>query len=250
MQISPYPPHRNPRFSRFPSSAPKLTLHSCLRALFPTQSPNAVSSALAFCATYTTTVNTATTGFPTRATGGCGTATARYSSACSCKPTTTSTPPGCAPTPAANLVKDGNFECGLSPPWVPRILPDNYGKLSSPGDNSPTAFEYDQYQVPPDFFTVSNLAQNITGLTVGKNYNVTYSAYFGACEPQYGFVGVMPTGSTFDACDRGQAAVGKFFPVDAGQFTASATVQELRFDFVIGIRPAVVKIDNVAVVPA
>lgn len=120
----------------------------------------------------------------------------------------------------------------------------------SAGDNSPNAFEYDQYEVPPDFFNVSNLAQNITGLTVGKDYNVTYSVYFGGCEQQYGFVGVMPTGYTFDACDRNAAAVGKFYPVSAGTFTASATVQELRFDFVIGVRPAFVKIDNVAVVPA
>lgn len=62
-------------------------------------------------------------------------------------------------------------------------------------------------------------------------------------------MGARLTGATFDACDRGQAAVGKFYDVAAGTFFASASVQGLVFDFVIRIWPAVVKVDNVVVVP-
>lgn len=50
---------------------------------------------------------------------------------------------------------------------------------------------------------------------------------------------------TVDACDKGAGA----FKDNLYQFTASADLTNLRFEFVIGETPATVKIDNVSVVP-
>ena len=213
---------------------------------FPTASPAAVSSALAFCATYTTAISTATTGFPTRATGGCGTATVRYSSACSCKPT---------PTSNHNLVKNGGFEFGLSP-WVADDVVNTKHGLTSPGDNSPTAFEFDQAgPIDPDAsMHPASVNQDVYGVTVGSPYIVTFSVYFDSCVPSDGFLGVMLNHEpvyTFDACDDGQVAVGAFHKVSL-PFTASSNPENVRFEFVISrdTQRAMVKLDNVAVTPA
>ncbi|CAF9937432.1 MAG: hypothetical protein HETSPECPRED_000537 [Heterodermia speciosa] len=233
------------------NAATSCNADNCLRALFPTGTPSAVSSALAFCATYTTTINTATTGFPTRATAGCGTATARYSSACSCKPTATSCPPVVAPN---NLVQNGGFECGL-PPWTAGDVVNTAHKLSSPGAaGSNTAYEFDQIGQPgPDSSrNPSFLTQSVPGLTVGAAYKLVFSLFFDACTSNTGFVGVRigsQGGLTYDACDSGQAAVGKFFQYQL-PFTADAATESLRFEFIINRPGAVVKIDNVAITPA
>lgn len=224
---------------------------SCLRALFPTGSPAALSSASAFCATYTTTINTATTGFPTRATGGCGTATARYSSACSCKPTQTSSPPTCTPTPTNNLVQNGGFECGGLDHWIAADVPNTFHSLVA-GDNSPTAYQFFQRGEPQSNIDVASLSQDVSGLTVGAAYTLSFSAYFSTCSTTFGFVGIMlnhQAGFTFDACDYGLAAVGKFYRVSTN-FTATANPTNLRFEFVIGQPSVTVKLDNIAITPA
>ncbi|MCJ1244144.1 Phosphatidylinositol 4-kinase type 2-beta [Trapelia coarctata] len=69
------------------------------------------ASASAFCATYTTAVQTATTAFPIYATP-CSSTPARISSACSCvfPSTTTTTAPGFTPTPIINATyRNGDF---------------------------------------------------------------------------------------------------------------------------------------------
>ncbi|KAG6999516.1 mannan endo-1,4-beta-mannosidase B [Physcia stellaris] len=230
---------------------------NCLRALFPTGTPSAVSSALAFCSTYTTTVNTATTGFPTRATNGCGTSPSRYSSACSCKPTPT---PSCAPVgPAGNLVKNGGFECGLAP-WTAGDVVNTAHKLSSPGaGGSATAYEFDQIgpQDPDSNGNPAFVTQDVTGLTAGAQYNLIYSVRFDFTGPCYevGFLGSRiggpqsSQGETFDACDRGQSAVGQYAQSTV-PFQATGATTNVRFEFLIGKQGAVVRLDNVAVVPA
>ena len=58
---------------------------NCLRAFRATQTPGRLSSAQAFCATFTASTVTATTGLPTYATPACtGNVVSRVSSACSC----------------------------------------------------------------------------------------------------------------------------------------------------------------------
>ncbi|KAL8810888.1 MAG: hypothetical protein Q9200_002236 [Gallowayella weberi] len=86
-------------------NAGKCNADNCLRALFPTPSPAVYSFDASVCATYIITVNTAATGFASRASAACGTAPARYSSACSCRPplsstmTTRTTPTATSTTP-------------------------------------------------------------------------------------------------------------------------------------------------------
>ena len=55
---------------------------------------------------------------------------------------------------------------------------------------------------------------------------------------------------TFDSCDQGQQAVGKFYRVTLPPFTASANPENVRFEFLIGEPDAVVKLDNVVITPA
>ena len=220
--------------------------------MFPTASPVALSSASAFCATYTTAINTATTGFPTRATGGCGTATARYSSACSCQPTKANPPPTCTPTPSNNLVQNGGFECGGLAHWVAVDVPNTSHDLSA-GDNSPTAYEFVQQGQPFSPTNVTSLSQEVSGLIVGVAYTVSYSLFFSACTQTFGFVGITLSNhqavTTFDACDYGQAAVGKFYATSLS-FTATATSANLRFEFIIGQPSALIRLDNIAITPA
>jgi hypothetical protein len=81
-----------------------------------------VSSAAAFCSTVTAGGSTATN-YPTRATAACGTAPARYISACACGPTCTATATATAtcnpvsfPTNSGGILY-GDFECGTPEPW-------------------------------------------------------------------------------------------------------------------------------------
>ena len=74
--------------------------------------------------------------------------------------------------------------------------------------------------------------------------------YFDKCTSSEGFVGVRFPGysgsTTFDACDDGQAAVGKYADTSF-VFTAQATSEQLRFEFLVGSTNAVIRLDNIAV---
>lgn len=233
--------------------------------MFPSASPSALSVASAFCATYTTKKNTATTGFPTRATSACGINTSLYSSACSCKPTysstlttTTATPtPTCAPTPSNNIVKNGGFECGLAS-WTATDTYNNKHYVRGPGDNSANAYEFNQFGDPkiydPDYtYRAASLTQNLT-VTVGKNYVLKFRAWFDKCTIYEGFVGVQlndgdDESRTVDSCDDFPARVQQFGDYTI-PFTASRNPENLKFEFVIGEPDAVIKLDNIMVVPA
>ena len=83
-------------------------------------------------------------------------------------------------------------------------------------------------------------------VTVGQAYTLTFRTYFDACGD--GFIGVMLNHApvyTVDACDLGAGA----FEDNTVDFTATASPWNLRFEFEVGETTAVVKIDNVAVVP-
>ena len=67
--------------------------------MFPINNPAQLSTASTFCATYTSSINTATTGFPSRAAAACGSSPSRFSSVCLCQPkATTSTSSPISPT--------------------------------------------------------------------------------------------------------------------------------------------------------
>ncbi|KAL8950863.1 MAG: hypothetical protein Q9222_003117 [Ikaeria aurantiellina] len=198
------------------------------------------------------------TGFPSRASAACGTAPARYSSACSCRPTisstmstsktsTTSTTPTCTPTPANNIVQNGGFECGLTS-WIAADVSSTTHAVTSPGDNSPSAYKFDQVgPVDPDSYMHPASVNQDLAVTVGQSYTVRFRTYFDKCTGSEGFVGVMLNHQpvyTVDACDFGAGA----FKDNTVTFTAAASPENLRFEFIIGENPATVKIDNVVVV--
>ncbi|KAL9010962.1 MAG: hypothetical protein Q9173_004155 [Seirophora scorigena] len=237
------------------ANAAQCNADNCLRALFPTPSPAAYSSAAAFCATYTTTVNTQKTGFPTRATSACGKAPARYSSACSCRPTISSTltsvtpTPTCLPTrPVKDAVSNGGFECGLAP-WVAVDIVNTKHSITSPGDSSNFAYQFNQLG-PKDPAADMNPAAVYQDLALVTNvpYNLTFRTFFDKCTQSEGFVGVMINRSpvyTIDACDKGAGA----FKDNLVQFTPTSDQTNLRFEFLTNEPDAVIKIDNVSVVP-
>ncbi|KAL8668529.1 MAG: hypothetical protein Q9168_006842 [Polycauliona sp. 1 TL-2023] len=241
-------------------NAAKCNADNCLRALFPTPSPAVYSFDASVCATYIATVNTAATGFASRASAACGSSPARYSSACSCRPpiqstmtTTTSattTPTTtCVPTPAANVVRNGGFECGLAP-WIAADIPNSRHSIASPGDASTFAYEYEQVgPVTEDNYQRPGSVNQDLIVTAGKPYVLTFRTFFDKCTQSEGFVGVMLNHSpvyTVDACDFGAGA----FKDNTVRFTPDVSPYNLRFEFIIAENPAQVKIDNVVVVPA
>jgi len=94
----------------------------------PCQAPVIWSSARAFCATITAGGTTATD-YPTRATAACGTAPAKYLSACArsltCTPTTSTSAPSPTSTTCLHLglVPNGDFEYGTTS-WTVQV-PDS-----------------------------------------------------------------------------------------------------------------------------
>ncbi|CAD6581526.1 MAG: hypothetical protein ASARMPRED_000637 [Alectoria sarmentosa] len=137
----------------------------------------------------------------------------------------------------------GNLFVGL---YLPDAI-DTTHSISSPGDNSTFAYDFDQ-QGAVDPSTNKNPASVNQDLivTVGQAYTLTFRTYFDACGD--GFVGVMLNYApvyTVDACDFGAGA----FEDNTVDFTATASPWNLRFDFEVAETTAVVKIDNVAVVP-
>lgn len=224
------------------------------------------SSDAAFCATFTASVDTRTTGFPSKASAACGSAPARYSSACSCRPTisstltssttstgssTTSTTPTPTCTPYSNYndgVRNGNFECDLAP-WVAEDIPGTTHSVSFPGDASNFAFEFDQVG-PVSSQTNSHPASLSQDLALVGNipYNLRFRTYFDKCTQSEGFVRVRLNGQsiyTVNACNDGSST----FKDNLVQFYAPLSGGNIRFEFLIFETPATVKIDNVSAIP-
>lgn len=81
----------------------------------------------------------------------------------------------------------------------------------------------------------------------GVSYNLRFRTYFDKCTGSEGFVGVKINNNpvyTVDSCDN---PAGQFND-NLVQFFATGS-DNLRFEFLIGETPAVVKIDNVSAVP-
>ena len=256
--------------TNIPTKIHPLTIFlSCLRALFPTQSPAVYSSDAAFCSTFTASLDTRTTGYPSKATAACGTAAARYSSACSCKPTLTSTMststmststmststmststtvPGPTCTPSSNPndgVTNGGFECGLSP-WFAQDAFGTSHTISSPGDASNFAYEFIGSEFEVTNANPPSLSQSIKTVG-GESYSLKFRTYFNKCAQRVVFVGVKINGRavfTVDACDKPAGQYNSFQP----QFFAFGR-DTLTFEFIIQGTGAVIKIDNVSIVP-
>ena len=161
---------------------------------------------------------------------------------------TTSATTTCTPTPSINIVKNGGFECGLAP-WVAADVSGSTHAITSPGDRSANAYEYDQVgPVTDDNYQRPASVNQDLSVTVGQSYVLKFRTYFDKCTQSEGFVGVMISRQpvyTIDACDHGAG----LFTDNTLTFTAASNPLNLRFEFIIGENPAVVKIDNVVVVP-
>ncbi|KAL8685978.1 MAG: hypothetical protein Q9218_007429 [Villophora microphyllina] len=237
------------------ASAATCSADNCLRALFPTPSPTVYSSNAAFWGTYTTSLNSMTTGFPSRASAACGTAPSRYSSACSCKPaisstmaTSTSGISTCTPTPANNIVKNGGFQCGLAP-WIASDTSGSMHSITQSGDASNAAYQFNPGLTTEETFSdPANVKQDLT-LTVGADYVLEFRTFFDQCGRLENYVGVFLNNQqvyTIDACEHGGVA-GQFFD-NTVNFTAAFNPESLRFEFISVELPATARIDNVVVV--
>ena len=140
-------------------------------------------------------------------------------------------------------MQNGGFECGLAP-WVPGDVPNSKHTVSSPGDNSNFAYEFDQTG-PVDANSnmhPPSVNQDLI-VTVGQSYQLTYRTYFDKCDEQEGFVGLMlnhqPVQTT-DACDLGAGQ----FESNSYTFTATVSPFNVRFEFLTAEYPVVIKIDN------
>ncbi|KAB5540336.1 hypothetical protein GE09DRAFT_1225788 [Coniochaeta sp. 2T2.1] len=237
-------------------TAVQATCHAdnCYRALFPCNSPAALSSAVDFCLILTAVKATATT-TPTRATAACGTDPARYSSACSCgptcAPTTTPTPP--CPTPTSgNVIPNADFECGIAC-WIPEV-PDSAAtwKISSPGAaGSDSAFEADllQYPATPELGVSVRVTSAEVAVTPGVEYRLTFNSWFDHIDS--GFIGVMVNEApiyTVDAADKGAGD----WHLNTVAYTPTTSTVRLRFEFLFGNQhaPGVQKVDSVVFAPA
>ena len=230
---------------------------SCLRALFPTKSPALYSSDAAFCATFTSSVDTRTTGFPSAASAACGTAPARYSSACSCKPTiqstltsatSSSTPsPTCVPYSNYNdAVRNGDFECNLAP-WVAQDIPGSTHSITSPGDNSKFAYQFNRVAPYPPGGTqnLASLSQSL-GTVAGIPYNLRFRIYFDKCTQSGGLINVRINSRASTSVSACNQPVGVFVS-EFYQFTATGD-DVLLFQFLVP-EGTTVKIDNVSAIP-
>ncbi|KAL8765583.1 MAG: hypothetical protein Q9194_006517 [Teloschistes cf. exilis] len=160
----------------------------------------------------------------------------------------TSSTPTCAPTPANNVVRNGGFECGLSP-WIAADVVNTRHSITSPGDDSAFAFQFNQVgPVDPNGGSAS-VSQDIS-VVVGRSYNLRFRTFFDKCTQGEGFIGVMINHQalqTIDACDFGTSDFKFNYPVS---FTATTNPTNLRFELITGEEDTVAKIDNVVVVPS
>lgn len=120
--------------------------------------------------------------------------------------------------------------------------------ITSPGDASNFAYEFDQTGPisPTANQNPAAVSQNLATVA-GVPYNLNFRTWFDKCTGSEGFVGVKINGQpvyTVDACDN---PAGQY-STNLVQFFATGG-DNVRFEFLIGENPAVVKIDNVSVVP-
>jgi len=213
--------------------------------------PARASAANAFCATFTATKRTDISGAPPGATASCGTQASRFSSACSCRgmmsaSLTTTTSPTTSSCPSSTaIVKNGGFECGISP-WVPTATPGTTYKLSTPGDNSNTAFEVTQVSVANTSTgqEEASINQDIT-TTPGQTYTLTFRSFF--TRGDAGFIGVKINSQpvyTIDASDRAGPNV---WQDNTATFNANSATTNIRFEFLFGAQGSIDRIDNIVV---
>ncbi|KAK3386187.1 hypothetical protein B0H63DRAFT_415418 [Podospora didyma] len=202
---------------------------NCYRALFPCPSPSAVSAAAAFCATITSGGVTATN-YPTRATAACGTAPARYISACACGPTcsssiatSTTTASACTPTPSNGGLVYGDFECGTAP-WTVEVLDtamsvNAVDGLGLTGKKSLVTKFTGPSTCGTSVCTNARITSPQLSVTPGTKYKLTFGTWMDG--NTQGFVGVRINGRgrTVDAFDFPQS-IWKFNQVS---WTAQAS---------------------------
>ncbi|KAL8737746.1 MAG: hypothetical protein Q9181_001374 [Wetmoreana brouardii] len=159
-------------------------------------------------------------------------------------PTPTCTPNPNPPRPDDSVVQNGGFECGLAP-WIAEDVTNTKHAITSPGDGSNFAYQFDQIG-PVDPAADMHPAAVSQDLRLAANvpYRLKFRTFFDKCTQSEGFVGVMINSQpvyTVDACDHGAG----LFTDNTVEFTAPADQTNLRFEFLTHENLATVKIDNV-----
>ncbi|KAL8636525.1 MAG: hypothetical protein Q9228_006085 [Teloschistes exilis] len=224
----------------------------------PARYSSACSCRPTFRSTLSTTSQTTTTSSSVTSTTTSSSSSVTTSSTSTLSTSTSSTSTTSSPTatpcvltggnPNGDAVKNGGFECGLAP-WIATDIANTAHSITSPGDASTYAYEFDQTRPinPTAKQNPASLNQNIPTVN-GIPYNLRFRTYFDKCTGNEGFVGVKVNGQpvyTVDACD-GTAGV---FNDNLVQFFASSDSTNVRFEFLVGENNAVVKIDNVNAYP-
>ncbi|KAK3328108.1 hypothetical protein B0T19DRAFT_183022 [Cercophora scortea] len=220
---------------------------NCYRALFPCSSAAALATATAYCATVTAGGTTATN-YPTRATAACGTAPARYISACACGQTctTTSTAPAC---PTATPPVNGDFECGGLAPWTLQVPdPSASGAVTQPGNTGSFAFEVDLHAAPAntELGVSARIISAPFAVVPNAAYTLTFWTFFDKIDN--GFIGVMVNGQPIWTVDAGDLGFGAFHKSTVPVTPTTSTVT-LTFEFLFGsVSQAVDRIDSISFV--
>ncbi|KAL8740354.1 MAG: hypothetical protein Q9190_006932 [Brigantiaea leucoxantha] len=140
-----------------------------------------------------------------------------------------------------------------SAPWIAADVVNTKHYVRGPGDASSNAYEFNQVGPVDNDSNMhpASVNQDIT-VTPGVEYVLHFQTYFDKCTGGEGFVGVMLNHSpvyTVDACDRYPDNVGAF-GANAYAFTPDTSPYNIRFEFLTGEPDAIIKIDNVVVLPA
>ncbi|KAI8630807.1 hypothetical protein F5Y19DRAFT_34333 [Xylariaceae sp. FL1651] len=228
---------------------------NCYRAMFPCESPLALSTASAFCAQLTASPGLP---YPSRAVSACGTTVDRYASACTCGPactttikTSTTTTPTPTPTPTTstcstpvqpNVIPNGGFECGLAP-WTVQV-PDPAASyfIGAPGYLSSNSFQV-QFTPPartPELGVSARIISAPVSVQPNVPYQLTFWTYFDNLDA--GFIGVMFNDVpyyTIDAGDHGSGA----FTLNTVNYTPTNATVTVKFEFLY--TPTVAALDRI-----
>lgn len=208
---------------------------NCYRALFPTASPTALTTASAFCTSLDLALDPSTvTGYPTRATSACGNTPSTYMSACTCLDKKS--------CQAANQpIRNGGFECGLAL-W--RVNTTNRGSysISAPSHTGKVSFAFATNQMTADFGPPS-VQQTTAGLVLGQQYTLHFVTWFSDADA--GFIGLVLNGIPRLTDDARDTTCWQVWKLRTYSFTADSKSLTVRFEFLASTGMHTFRLDDV-----
>lgn len=220
------------------SAASTCNHNDCYRALFPTASPSAISTASSFCQSLSQSPSGTVTNFPTRATSACGTSLQRYSSACACLGTALC---DASQHASGSSVRNGDFECGLTP-WIVNTTNRGSSSISGPAYSGSNSFGFTTNQATADFYPPS-VQQNVT-VTPGRQYTLSFATWFSDADA--GFTGVMLNHQAVFTDDAGDTSCCKVWKPRSITYTPTTASLAIRFEFLASAGTHTFRLDKIA----